>query len=74
MNEAFKIIKESGVENAIIVGDYNFDSKMREEEKVISESNMRDIVHDFFDETSFSMMKTKRFSAWRPDKMVCKVD
>lgn len=28
MHEAFKIIKQSSIENAIIVGDYNFDSKM----------------------------------------------
>lgn len=37
MNESFNILKNSGIQNLIIVGDYNFDSKVTEEEKVITE-------------------------------------
>ncbi len=48
MTDTFKLIKESGVTNAIVVGDFNFDSSWLDEEVVITSNGMRDVVHDFY--------------------------
>ena len=48
MTDTFKLIKDSGVTNAIVVGDFNFDSSWLDEEAVITSNGMRDVVHDFY--------------------------
>jgi|LakMenEpi03Aug12_release.lakeMendotaPanAssembly.Ray.scaffolds.fasta_scaffold4584324_1 hypothetical protein len=48
MNDTFKLIKDSGVSNAIVVGDFNFDSTWLQEEAVITSNGMKDVVHDFY--------------------------
>lgn len=71
MNETFEILKISGIPNTIIVGDFNFDAKVTAEELVITDSGMEDIVHEFHGKDAFTMLKTKIFPLWRPDKVVC---
>lgn len=48
MTDTFKLIKDSGVTNAIVVGDFNFDSSWLDEEAVITSNGMRDVVQDFY--------------------------
>ena len=57
--------------NSVIVGDYNFDSSWKAEESVITDNGFEDIVHKFIDCKKETMLKTPRFPAWRPDKIVC---
>ena len=55
MDESFEILKASGVPNTITVGDYNFDSRTKEEESVLTDSGMEDVVHTFHSRDAFTM-------------------
>ena len=67
-------MKEVDIKNAFVVGDYNFDSTWKQEEDVLTNHGMKDIVSNFYDQNAFTMYKTKRYSPWRPDKVVCLAD
>lgn len=55
------------------MGDFNFDSKI-ENDKI--PSNFQDvwIILKNNNEESFTMKKSKRFRAWRPDRICLKKD
>lgn len=54
----------------MVVGDFNFHSTTKKEEAVLTDSGFRDIMHDHCAKTEPTMLKSKRFRAWRPDKVV----
>lgn len=70
MEECFGLVRKSGIKNAMVVGDFNFDSTWEHEEAVITQNGMRDVVHQFYNKSALSMHKTPRFPPWRPDKVV----
>ena len=45
-------------------------SDFTHEEHVIIANNFEDVVHQFTDESAFTMYKSTPFPAWRPDKVV----
>jgi endonuclease/exonuclease/phosphatase family metal-dependent hydrolase len=53
----------------VMIGDFNFDPKDLAEEKVLTDNGFKDVVTDFVDKGAFSMAKTPKFAAWRPDKV-----
>ena len=58
MEEAFNLIKHSGVRNTVIVGDFNFDSTWKKEEEVLLNNEMKDVVKKFHDAKAYTMRKT----------------
>lgn len=52
------------------MGDFNFCSTWAKEEQNLASCGFRDVMHDFVDKNVFTMNKSKRFKAWRPDKIV----
>jgi hypothetical protein len=74
MSEAFNVLRDFKVDNAILVGDFNFGSHDKTQEgKILLQNNMTDIVSDFFEKESFTMYRTKKHAAWRPDKVLFRV-
>ena len=70
MTETFDLLRKSGVTNVVVAGDYNFDTTYAKEEAVLGQHGMKDIVNQFCGVDSFSMYKSPKFPAWRPDKIV----
>ena len=58
------------VNHSVLVGDFNFHSTTKKEEANLTDNGFRDAMHDFFDQKEPTMLKSKRFRAWRPDKVV----
>lgn len=54
---------------SIVVGDYNFDNSWTKEYQVIIDNGFHDVLTDFISSSAHTMYKTKRFKAWRPDKI-----
>ena len=46
------------------------DKTVTHEEHLILKEGFEDVVHNFIDESAFTMPKTPQFPAWRPDKIV----
>lgn len=70
MKIAFEVINM--FEDAILMGDFNFDSSWTKEQAVI-DKGFDDIylaLHAGVE--TFTMPKTPRFGAWRPDKVLLK--
>ena len=59
MEEAFNLIKHSGVRNTVIVGDFNFDSTWKQEEEILQNNEMKDVVKKFHDVKAYTMRKTR---------------
>lgn len=57
---------------AIICGDFNFDNKQIEETVVYKAANYEDVISQFVSNVAFTMFKTPRHPAWRPDKILLK--
>ena len=74
MNLTFDLLKKAqGDEfrnHSVVVGDFNFSHGWIEEEKVITDNQFRDVMHDFVDKEEWTMPATNMFPAWRPDKVV----
>lgn len=74
MTSSFKLLnKAQGKEfrnHSVLVGDFNFDSTWKAEEDVLVDNGYKDIMHDYVDKEEWTMHKTFRFAAWRPDKVV----
>jgi len=72
---SFKILNQS--DNALLMGDFNFDSSWKNEEANINE-NFKDCWFEFRDkhmlndEDRFTMPKNQYFPAWRPDRILFK--
>lgn len=77
IDSAFEILNKS--DTAILMGDFNFDSTWKNEEKNI-DINFRDCWFEFRDknilndEDRYTMPKNNYFSAWRPDRILYKND
>lgn len=57
--------------NAIFCGDFNFTSEWAHEQRNIDPERYSDVYLDLNDgKETFSMPKTLRFAAWRPDKVL----
>ena len=56
--------------HSVLVGDFNFHSTSKKEEENLTENGFRDVMHDFFAASEPTMLKSKKFRAWRPDKVV----
>ena len=60
--------------HCVVVGDFNFHSTTKKEEAVLIENGFRDVMHDFVNTSEPTMLKSKRFKAWRPDKVVTQIE
>ena len=56
--------------HSVVVGDFNFHSTYKKEEAVLTDNGFRDAMHDFVSRDEPTMLKSKKFRAWRPDKVV----
>ena len=74
MNVTFDLLKKAQGEkfknHSVVVGDFNFHSTTKKEEEILTNNGFRDVMHDFFDNKEPTMLKSKKFRAWRPDKVV----
>ena len=75
MKTTFDLLKkaQSSAElsnRCVVVGDFNFHSTSKKEEAVLTDNGFRDAMHSFVDQKEPTMLKSKRFRAWRPDKVV----
>jgi hypothetical protein len=70
--EKVRMDGEESAPSAILVGDFNFDSSWKAEEKVLTENGFADVLPEFIEKEAFSMYKTPRFPPWRPDKITIK--
>ena len=59
--------------HSVVVGDFNFHSTTKKEESVLTDAGFRDTMHDFVERQEPTMLKSKRFRAWRPDKVVMQI-
>ena len=61
--------------NNLMMGDFNFHSTWKDQQAVIHENGYSDVYLDLKggDET-FTMLKTKRYDGWRPDKVILPVE
>ena len=41
---------------------------------MLTDNGFRDVMHDFVDHNEPTMLKSKKFRAWRPDKVVTQAD
>ena len=78
MQATFNLLKKAQSDefrnHSVLVGDFNFGTTWASEENVIIKNGFKDVMHDFVDKTEWTMPKTKRFAAWRPDKVVTEVN
>lgn len=66
---AFKALE--AYDDALLMGDFNFDSTWNNEEKVIP-PEYRDVWIDIKKINTWTMPQTDRYSAWRPDRILIK--
>lgn len=74
MTETFNLIVGSGVNNCIVVGDYNYDRRHEpESEEILKNLGMKDVVHDFVSgEKAFTRYPSYgRVEARLIDKIAC---
>ena len=78
MNTTFGLLKfaqkTDHANHSVVVGDFNFNSTWKAEEEVITSNGFKDVMHDFVPPKAFTMHRSKRFGAWRPDKVVMEKD
>jgi len=71
METAFDRLKRG--KEVILCGDFNFDNSWKHESEVFQNNNYVDTFNKFVPEhgqDSFTMFKSPRYSAWRPDKIL----
>ena len=77
MKVTFDLLKKAQGENlrnrCVVVGDFNFHSTSKKEEQVLTDNGFKDAMHDFVPASEPTMLKSKRFRAWRPDKVVAQI-
>jgi endonuclease/exonuclease/phosphatase family metal-dependent hydrolase len=74
MEDTFELLGSADCE-AFVVGDFNFDNSWTQEYKVFDDAGYSDVLSQFLPDSgkdSFTMFPTKRFKAWRPDKILYK--
>ena len=79
LEATFRLLNQAqSIGKHVIVGDFNFHATTAKgkkitttmEETVLTSNGYRDVMHDLVGEDEPTMAKSKRFKAWRPDKVV----